>query len=141
VERYIRTIKERVRSIYNSLPFKRMPSGLIVEMTYASVFWLNCFPHPHGISPTLSPRTIVTGQSIDYSNHCKYEFGDYVQTHEEHNNDMAERTIGAIATRPSGNTQGGFFFYSLNSGKCIHRYNATPLPMPNEILNRIHVLA
>jgi hypothetical protein len=40
---------------------------------------------------------IVTGQGIDFACHCKYEFGKYVQTHEEHNNDMAPWTVGALA--------------------------------------------
>ena len=38
VERYIRTVKERTRSVYNSLPFKRFPTKLIVEIVYAQVF-------------------------------------------------------------------------------------------------------
>ena len=32
VERCIRTIKERVHSIYNSLTYKKMPTRLIAEM-------------------------------------------------------------------------------------------------------------
>ena len=35
------------------------------------------------------------------------EFGDYVQTHEEQDNSMGTRTVGAIATRPTVNVQGG----------------------------------
>jgi len=38
VERYIRTVKERTRSIYNSLPFKHFPTRLLVEIVYAQVF-------------------------------------------------------------------------------------------------------
>jgi hypothetical protein len=50
-----------------------------------------------GIFTVLSPATIVTGHQIDFAKHCKLEFGEYVQTHEEHNNTLSERTIGAIA--------------------------------------------
>ena len=32
VERYIRTLKEQTRAIYNTLPFKQIPSQVIVEM-------------------------------------------------------------------------------------------------------------
>eukprot|EP00978_Attheya_sp_CCMP212_P049346 scaffold651883_cov181-Attheya_sp.AAC.1 len=35
IERYIRTTKERVRCIYNTLPFKKMPPRLLIEMVYA----------------------------------------------------------------------------------------------------------
>lgn len=38
VERFIRTIKERTRSVYNTVTFKRMPTRMIIEMVYASVF-------------------------------------------------------------------------------------------------------
>ena len=40
VERFIR-IKERMRAIYNTLPFQKVPARLIAEMGKASVFWLN----------------------------------------------------------------------------------------------------
>ena len=55
VERHIRTIKERARCVYNTLPFTKLPSRMIVELVYYSVFWLNCFPAQDGISDTLSP--------------------------------------------------------------------------------------
>ena len=38
VERYIRTIKERVRSGYNHLPFTWIPHLLLVGLVYNSVF-------------------------------------------------------------------------------------------------------
>jgi Zinc knuckle len=67
VERFIRTLKERMRAIYNMLPFNNMPPRLVIEMAKHAVYWLNAFPHPNGISDTLSPRTIVTGQTVDYN--------------------------------------------------------------------------
>jgi len=48
IERYIRTDKERVRSIATKLPFKRYPPRLIIEMVYNCVFCLNSFPHKNG---------------------------------------------------------------------------------------------
>jgi hypothetical protein len=97
IERYIRTVKERVRCIYNVLPFTLIPHRLIVEMVYFSIFWLNSFSPSDGISTTLNPRALVTGQQLDFNKHCKLEFGAYVQTHEQHDNSMDSRTIGAIA--------------------------------------------
>jgi hypothetical protein len=41
IEWYIRTIKEHTPCVYNMLPFKKMPSCIIIEMVYASIFWLN----------------------------------------------------------------------------------------------------
>jgi len=71
-------------------------------MVYNCVFWLNSFPREDGISTTISPREIMTGQSITYDKHCKVEFGTYVQTHEKHNNSMELITSVSIALKPSG---------------------------------------
>ncbi len=141
IERCIRTVKERTRCTYNVTPFDHFPPKMIVEMVFLNIFWLNAFPHKLGISQTLSPRTIVTGLVIDYVKHCKIEYGQYVQTHEKHDNTMAPRTIGAIALRPTGNQQGGYYFYSLMSGKRLHRTHWTELPMPSEVKDRVHALA
>jgi hypothetical protein len=83
----------------------------------------------------------MTGLRIDYHKHCQLEFGEYVQTHEHHNNSMEPRTIGAIALRPTGNIQGGHYFFNLLTGKVIKRHNWTRMPMPSEVINRIHSLA
>ncbi len=141
IERHIRTLKERTRCIYNTLPFCRMPTRMIIEMVKASNFWLNCFPPSDGISSTLSPHALVLGTPIDYVKHCQLEFGTYAQVHEDHDNSMASRTTGAIALRPLGNEQGGYYFYSLSSGRVLTRNHWTVLPMPNEVIDRVHVLA
>ena len=141
IERYIRTVKERMRCTYNTVPFQRLPARLVIELGKQSVFWLNAFPAQDGISNTLSPRTIVTGRTIDHNRHCKYEFGEYVQTHEEHDNSMAPRTAGALALRPTGNAQGGYYFFSLSTGRVLNRNHATRLPMPQEVIAQVHRLA
>jgi hypothetical protein len=63
-------------------PFEHFPPRMIIQMVFLANFWLNGFPHKLGISQTLSPRTIVTGLSIDYNKHCCIECVQYVQTHE-----------------------------------------------------------
>ena len=68
IERHIRTIKERARSVINTLPFEGYPPQMIIELIYYCVFWLNSFPAVGGISDVLSPRTIITGTTIDYTN-------------------------------------------------------------------------
>eukprot|EP00934_Nitzschia_sp_Nitz4_P008987 Nitzschia sp. Nitz4//scaffold353_size16344//11151//16190//NITZ4_008865-RA/size16344-processed-gene-0.13-mRNA-1//1//CDS//3329548925//8977//frame0 len=140
-ERAIRTIKERMRAIHNTLPFKKLPTRLLIEMAKSCVFWINALPQRNGVSKQLSPRTIITGMSIDYRRHCQYEFGEYVQTHEEHDNTMAPRTIGALALRPTGNAQGGYYFYNLSSGRIVNRNRATKVPMPGDVIERVELLA
>jgi hypothetical protein len=96
VERCIRTIKERVRAIASSLPFKKYLPRMIAEMVYNVVFWLNSFPHKDGVHTTISPRTLIMGLANDYHKHCKNAFGTYLQAHEEVNNTIRPRTSGAI---------------------------------------------
>jgi hypothetical protein len=138
IERYIRTLKE---FFYNTLPFEYMAPRIIIEMVKTSNFWLNAFPYQNSISKVISPRQIITGSTIDYNQHCNLAFGAYVQTHEAHDNTMVPRTTGALALRPTGNVQGGFYFYSLSSGCVISRNRWTELPKPNKVIHRIHVLA
>jgi hypothetical protein len=54
---------------------------------------------------------------------------------------MIPRTIGALALRPTGNAQGNFYFFSLSTGRVINRTHATALPMPDDVIERVHALA
>jgi hypothetical protein len=141
IERCIGTVKERTCCTYNVLPFERYPPKLLIEMVFLSLFWLNAFPNKQGISRTISPRTIVTGKQIDYPTHCRVEFGQYVQTHEKHNDSMVTQTVGALALRPTNNAQGGYYFYSLATGGRLNRTHWTKLPMPDSVRDRVHTLA
>ena len=97
VEHFMCTLKECMRASYNTLPFTNIPPCMVIKMANHAVYWLNSFPHQDGISETLSPHTIITGQTIDYNQHCHYEYEEYVQTHKQHDNTMAPCTIGALA--------------------------------------------
>ena len=141
IERQIRTLKERTRAIYCTLPFRKIPRRVIIEMVYAANYWLNMFPRKGGISQTMSPRTLLTGLTMNYNRHCRLEFGEYVQTHEEHDNSLNPRTIGALALRPTGNVQGGYFFFSLTTGKVINRMRWTSIPMPKDVIDRVERMA
>ena len=44
IKGYICTVKEHMHSIYNTLPFQKIPMQLIIEMAKTAVFWLNAFP-------------------------------------------------------------------------------------------------
>jgi hypothetical protein len=139
-ERRIRTLKERCGCIWNALPFTKLP-GMLIVMVSTCDCWLNIFPPKDGISQKINPRELIAGVKIDYNKHIQAEFGEYVQVHEEHNNTMQTRTTSAIATKPTGNAQGGhWFFYSLPTGRMLDRRQWTPLPMPADVIERINVL-
>ena len=140
IERYVCTVKDRVRSGSNNLPFSRLPRLVIVRLVSNAVFWLNAIPHPDGVSTTLSPRYLLTGQHLDYHKHVRLEFGSYAQTHEEHTNNMKARTLGAICLGPSGNEQGGHYFMCLRTGRRLPRFTWTPLPMPEDAITWVTAL-
>jgi Reverse transcriptase (RNA-dependent DNA polymerase) len=139
-ERRIRTLKERCRSICNTLPFTKLPPMLTVQMVSTCNFWLNVYPPKDGVSRNINPRELITGVQIDFNKHIRAEFGEYVQVHEEHDNSMKTRTTGAIATKPTGNAQGGHWFYSLTTGRMLDRTQWTPLPMPADVIERVTFL-
>ena len=130
-----------MQAIYNTLPFQKIPAQLVAEMAKACMFWLNSLPPQNNFGHALSPRTIVTGQRLDFKRHCRFQFGEYVQTHEQHNNSMMSRTVGALALRPTGNAQGGFYFLSLSTGLVLNRLRATALPMPDNVVDQVHRMA
>ena len=141
IERYIRTLKERVRAEVNTSPFLHLPKAMTIELLYRAIFFLNLFPPKSALLDKVSPRLFMIGFLVDYQKHCQLEFGTYVQTHEEHDNSMNTRTIGALAMRPSGNAQGGHRFFCLSTNRIITRKSWTVLPMPDEVIARVHYLA
>ena len=89
----------------------------------------------------MSPRTLLTDLTLNYNRHFQLEFGEYVQTHEEHDNSLNPCTIGALALRPTGNVQGGYFFFSQTTGKVINWMRWTTIPMPKEVIDRVERMA
>ncbi len=83
IERYIRTVKDRVRSSSNMLPYTLIPRLVPAHLVKNAVFWLNNFPTLDGVSNVMSPRYLLTGRNSLYDRHVRLEFGTYVQTHEQ----------------------------------------------------------
>ena len=110
-------------------------------MAKTAMFWLNAFPAAGGASQDLSLCTILTGQQVDYKRHCHYQFGEYTQTHEEHNNSMNPRMVGAIALRPVRNGLGSFYFLGIATGRVLKWLHATALPMSDGVIDKLHRMA
>ena len=66
IERYIRTVKDRVWSTYRMLPFKTVPRLVLIHLVKNAMFWLNALPAMDGLSSTHSPRYILTGRELEY---------------------------------------------------------------------------
>jgi hypothetical protein len=143
VERSIRTMKERLRSMAHGMPYKRLPQLMITHMVADTVRCLNQFPWKNGISSILSPASIVTGVGNPDYNKMRLEFGAYVQLFEDNapSNTFRSRSLGAIALTPTGNAQGDYFFMSLATGKRISRHAWTVLPIPDTAIARVEKIA
>ena len=143
IERSVRTLKERVRSTIHGLPYRSHPILLLEGIIRHNNTWLNWFIAKDGISDSLSPRQIVWGDSPDFNVHCKLEIGSYCEVYEPRSitNTPASRTVPAIALTPAGNSQGGYKFLALNSGKTITRNQWTEIPISQDVIQTVEALA
>jgi hypothetical protein len=139
VKRKIRLIKERGRGILNTLPFKKIPRLMLIELVYHVVLWLNAFPANSGVSETLSPCKIVYRHKLDFAKHCKSPFGTYCEVHDKlaPTNTMVTRSTPAIVLSPTGSLQGTYKFLSLATGKKVKRCAFTPYPMPDSVIKKV----
>ena len=142
-ERNNRVIKERVRATYHRLPFSRLPRIMIKILVIDSAKKLNFFPSKHGISKYYSPRMILHQRNLDYSKHCQYAFGTYVQAHDEPDpsNTTAPRTLDCIYLRYSDNEQGGHDLLHLQTNHMITRHHIIPIPITPAIIKQVDHIA
>jgi hypothetical protein len=109
---------------------------------FHAVKLLNFFPMKGGILDTLSLKTIMSGETLDYKKHLGPQIRQYCQVHEEDTprNSQLPKTKGAILLGPSGNLQGGFKFMALNSRKKIVCRSWDVIPMPDTVIARVNML-
>ena len=77
---------------------------------------LNFFLTKGGISDSIIPNTIMSGETLGFKKSLCLHLGQYCQVHKEEipRNIQALITKGAIYLGPSGNIQGGYMFMELN---------------------------
>jgi hypothetical protein len=144
IERFIRVIKERVRAYITTSSIDPLPNILKIHLLQHVVQMLNLTVQPNGVSDILSPSSIVLGVKLDADIYCKVEFGTYCQVHDEPhpgNSVHTPRTLDAIALRPLGNLQGGYYFLCLNTWRVIARRQWTSLPMPAHVIDLLQTKA
>ena len=129
-------------TLRSTLPFDRLPTCLVINLVMTVVKMLTFFPTKAGVSTTMSPRAIMTGEKLHFKKHLTLHFGSYCQVHEEENptNSDKPRTRGAISMGPSGNKQGGYRSMALNSGLMITRRNWDMIPMPDIVITQVNLL-
>ncbi len=136
----IRVIKERIRCIVTTWPFKMVPQSFKISLMKFVIFWLNAIPQANSIIPNICSKAILTGQFPDFNKHCKIGFGTYAHVHTPRTitNTMAPRTTPAIALGPMSTIQGGHRFFCLQTKRIITRRQWTDLPMPDTVISLIH---
>jgi hypothetical protein len=83
IERRIRVVKERCRATRHSLPFERIPKLMTIHIVLNAVKLLNFFPTKGGVSDTLIPKTIMSGERLYFKKHLILQIAQYCQVHEE----------------------------------------------------------
>ena len=83
IELKIRVVKERCRETQHGLPFQRIPKLLTIHIVFQTMKLLNLFLRKGGISDTLSPKTIMSGETLDYKKQLSLQIGQYCKVHEE----------------------------------------------------------
>jgi hypothetical protein len=142
IERRIRVVREQFLSTRHSLQFQRISKLLTIHIVLNVVKLLNLCPTKGRVSETISPKTILSGETLDYKKHLSLQVGQYFQVHEEDNprNSQIARTKGSISLGPSGNLQGTFKFMALNTVKKIVRQSWDVIPIPDLVIDRFNAL-
>ena len=78
-------------------------------------------PSENGVSGVYYLQNIILGQDLAYDKHCKFRFGAYVESHEDHHitNNMEEQTVSGICLGPNANFQGRYKIFSLKTGRVV----------------------
>jgi hypothetical protein len=94
----IRVIKERARGTINTLPYKKLPRLMVIELLHFFVMWMNSFPVRSGIPDKWIPRELVSRHKLDAKLHCRAPFRLYCKVHVDPviTNTMDPRTKWAI---------------------------------------------
>ena len=142
VERRICLIKERGNGILNTLPFKKMPQVILIELIYHVVLWLNAYPTKSGVSDMLLPRKIVLRQKLNFKQHCKARFGAYCKAHDEPtpSNTMVFCSTPVIVLGPTGNIRRTYKVFNLHTGKKIKQRKITVMSMPDTVIAQVERL-
>jgi hypothetical protein len=132
VERNIKYIKEKARSLWASLPYEQLPGIVIIYMVLHASRVVNYY---------YSPRMIMKDEQLSMDE-LRLPFDTYVQVKEPstQTNSMLPRTRGAIALGLSGNTTGGQVFMVLDTSQLIRRSQYRVIPVTAEVRARVEQL-
>ena len=114
-------MKESCRATHHEIPFQKIPKLLTTHIVLNMVNIINLFLKKGGISESLIPKTIMSGEILYFQKQLCIQMVQYCKVHKEESprNSQDPRIKREICLGPSGNIQGGYKFVALNSGKKI----------------------
>jgi hypothetical protein len=141
MERAVRTIKERVTALRDSLPY-RVSRQLVKYLVRYVGICLNLFPSLSDADKR-SPRERFTGVKPTLRSFRELAFGDYCMvpaqiTPGQRRATTHAHSVGAIAVAPTFNSRGSWLFVSLDTGNVIRRSTWKLLPTPADVIARIN---
>ena len=103
----------------------------------------NHFPAKGGISSYYSPHVILGKKALNYSKHCKHNFGSYVQGFHENwpTNTQQQRTVCGIYLRPLPNSLNAHEIMNLETGKVNKVIKVTELPITDHVIKAVNAMA
>eukprot|EP00804_Cyclotella_cryptica_P016673 CCRYP_001990-RA/>CCRYP_001990-RA protein AED:0.73 eAED:0.24 QI:0/-1/0/1/-1/0/1/0/427 len=141
IERKIRHIKERVRSMKADLPYQVLPNIMIKRMVLHAGLLLNAYVNKQGISNEYSPREIILRWQLCWDKHCRHPFRAYGQAYDDpsstETNTQQARSRDVICMGPTGNIQGSYYFVDLSTKAVTKRRRFQELPVPDSIIKKV----
>ena len=139
-ESKIRRIKERIRAVIHTLPY-RIPSQWLQYLVYYVVNRVNMTVTSGGNSAN-NPWSLFYGRRINYKTDLKAGFGDYVQwTAAKVDNTMNPRSHGGITMYDTADSYGNWWIYNFETQKILRRNSFVIKPITEQIIGYINNLS
>ena len=138
-ENRIKTVKEKLRTLINRLPFE-LPEALLGDAASYVVKRVNC-ETTSSRAGHRCPRVELTGIKIDYQSEYAVGFGDYVEARDpaaKSNNVDSRRTNSCIALWPVGNREGSWRLFTLGTCEQVTRSQLKVMPTPQVVIDRMN---
>lgn len=138
IERAVRVIKERGRSVLASLPFPVAKKFVKFLVGYV-VNRINCMVRTSGIG--VSAREAFRGVKMNFKLDVCLCFGDYCVVSVDSKTMSKARGVDAIALMPCDDGRGGWRFLNLVTLLPITSANYTRFPTPDHVVERMKRVA
>lgn len=142
VENAIKVIKERIRCVLSQLPYT-LPKAFMRYLVLFVIGRLNMVPSK-STGDYICAREKFLGRKTNIKRDARICFGQLAMipltTDQQTNHVNQPRATYAIALYPTGNLQGGVYFYQLSTNSLTTRERWTDIPMTTDIVAMLNKL-